>query len=71
MKMEEIAQLSVEEIKMRLEDLNEEFQNLRIQHSTSQLDNPLRLRLIRRDIARFKTVLHEFELGLRSAKAAQ
>lgn len=71
MKMEEIAQLSVDEIKMRLEDLTEEFQNLRIQHSTSQLDNPLRLRLIRRDIARFKTVLHEYELGLRSLKAAE
>jgi large subunit ribosomal protein L29 len=66
MKMEDINQLSLEDIKLKLEDLTEEFGNLLLQHSTHQLDNPLRLRFIRRDIARLKTVIRESELGIRS-----
>ncbi|MBD3289979.1 50S ribosomal protein L29 [candidate division KSB1 bacterium] len=65
MKMEEITQLQEDEIQQRLEDALEEMQNLRFQHATHQLDNPLRLRALRKDIARFKTVLKEFELGIR------
>jgi large subunit ribosomal protein L29 len=53
------------EIRQRLEDSLEELQNLRFQHATHQLDNPLRIRTVRRDIARLKTVLHEIELGIR------
>lgn len=65
MKIDEIIQLPAEEIKQRLEDTLEELQNLRIQHATHQLDNPLRLRILRRDIARLKTVLREVELDIR------
>lgn len=65
MKMEEIKQLSLDELEIRLEDAEEEYENLRIQHSTHQLDNPLQIRMVRRDIARIKTVLHEFESGMR------
>jgi large subunit ribosomal protein L29 len=65
MKIDEIVQLTEAEIKQRLEDSFEEMQNLRFQHATHQLDNPLRLRILRRDIARLKTVLHEFEIGKR------
>ncbi|OGB98728.1 50S ribosomal protein L29 [candidate division KSB1 bacterium RBG_16_48_16] len=66
MKMEEINQLSLDDIKLKLEDLAEELGNLLLQHSTHQLDNPLRIRFIRRDIARLKTVIRESELGIRS-----
>jgi len=66
MKMEEIKQLSLDELEIRLEDSEEEYENLRIQHSTHQLDNPLRIRMVRRDIARIKTVIHEYESGTRS-----
>ncbi|NIA28520.1 MAG: 50S ribosomal protein L29 [Actinobacteria bacterium] len=66
MKMDEIKQLSLDELEIRLEDAEEEFENLRIQHSTHQLDNPLRIRMVRRDIARLKTVIHEYESGMRS-----
>lgn len=66
MKLEEILQLTETEIKQRLEDTLEELQNLRFQHATHQLDNPLRLRTLRREIAQLKTILHEFELGLRT-----
>lgn len=66
MKMDEIKQLSLDELEIRLEDAEEEYENLRIQHSTHQLDNPLQIRMVRRDIARLKTVMHEFESGARS-----
>jgi len=65
MKMEEINQLTLEEIKIRLEDALEELNNLKFQHSTHQLDNPLKIRLVRRDIARLRTVIREYELGVR------
>lgn len=68
MKVDEIIQLSEAEIKQRLEDSEEELQNLKFQHATHQLDNPLRLRSMRKDIARLKTVLHEYELGIRKSR---
>lgn len=64
-KMEEIKQLPIEEIKIRLRDAKEEFANLHFQLSLRQLDNPLKVRYLRRDIARLKTVIREHELGLR------
>ncbi len=65
MKMHEINELSLEEIKQRLEDALEELSNLRFQKALGQLSNPLRLRMVRRDIARLKTVIREYELGIR------
>ena len=69
MKMWEIKQLPREEVEQQLEDALEEFQNLRFQHATKQLDDTSKLSVIRKDIARFKTVLKEMELGLRPEKA--
>jgi large subunit ribosomal protein L29 len=63
MKMEEIRQLSDDELKMKLEDAAEEMTNLRFLHSTHQLDNPMRLRTVRKDIARLMTILHEKKLN--------
>ncbi|MBN1481452.1 50S ribosomal protein L29 [candidate division KSB1 bacterium] len=63
MKMDEIRQLTFDEVKNRLEDAQEEMENLRFLHSTHQLDNAMRLRLLRKDIARLKTVLREHELA--------
>ncbi len=60
MKIKEIRELNETELKHKLKDLQEEFQNFRFQHTTRQLDNPLRLRSVRRDIARVKTVLLEY-----------
>lgn len=65
MTKEEIRQMPVDDLKLHLEDLLEEMENLRIQHSTHQLDNPMRIRDVRREIATVKTVLHEYELGIR------
>ncbi len=69
MKIDEIVQLPEAEIRQRLEDAKEELQNLKFQHATHQLDNPLRIRTVRRDIARLKTVLREIELGIRTPMA--
>lgn len=66
MKKEEMVKLKNEEIQIRLEDALIEMENLRIQHSTRQLDNPLRMRTLRRDIARMRTIMHERKLGLRN-----
>jgi large subunit ribosomal protein L29 len=59
MKTEEIRALSIEEIKAKELELTQELFNLRLRHTTGQLENPLRLRLLRKDIARVKTILAE------------
>lgn len=61
MKASEIRNLSVEEIRERVSGLEEEFFNLRFQAKMGQLSNPLILRMVKRDIAKAKTVLHERE----------
>ena len=65
MKMEELRQLSLDELKLKFEDIVEEMENLRFQHSTHQLDNPLLIRLKRKDIARIKTMFQEQKLGIK------
>ena len=64
MKIDEIRQLSKDDLKFQLEDALQELGNLRFQHSTHQLDNPVRLRTLRREVARMITVLHEYELNV-------
>lgn len=64
MKAKEIRDLTTEELERKLADLKEELFNLRFQLATSQLDNPMRIREVRRDIARVKTIMRERELGI-------
>ena len=59
MKAEEIRQLTDAERTVRLEDLRKEFLNLRFGHATQQLESPAKIRLARRDVARFKTIMNE------------
>ena len=68
MKMHEIKELTKDETELRLTDSLEELYNLRFQHAMHQLDNPKRVSEVRKDIARLKTVLHEYELGIRASK---
>ena len=70
-KMEEIKQLPLEELKIRLRDVEEELENLRFQLALRQLDNPLKIRAIRRDRARLKTVIREYELTTRKQNAQE
>ena len=61
MKASEFKELSVEELNERLSHLKEELFNLKFQHSTGQLENPMRIPQTKRDIARVVTVLKEKE----------
>lgn len=67
MKAEEIRDLTDDELDRKLADLKEELFNLRFQLATGQLDNPMRMKAVRRDIARVKTVMRERELRLERA----
>ena len=62
MKATEIRNLSADELSAKLTDLKKDLFMLRMQHATNQLDNPLKLAEVKRDIARVKTVLREKEL---------
>ena len=59
MRAEEVREMSTEDIRARVAELEEERFRLRFRSATEPLENPLRLRTIRRDIARLKTVLSE------------
>ncbi len=63
MKMEEIRQLSLDELRKRLVDEEENLANLRFQLATRQLDSPIRVRTVRRDIARIQTLIKEREMA--------
>ena len=62
MKAAEIRNLSAAELENKLADLKKDLFMLRMQHATNQLDNPLKLADVKKDIARVKTVLREKEL---------
>ncbi len=57
----ELRELSLDELRLREQELNEEMFNLRVRHATGQLENPMQLRRVRKDIARVKTFLSEKE----------
>lgn len=59
MRARQLREMSVEELEQRARDLREELFNLRFQHFMGQLENPMRLRELRREIARTLTVLRE------------
>ncbi len=63
MKAKDLKTQSIEELNNQLKTLKEELFNLRFQHATGQLDNPLRIREVKRDYARIKTVLREREIN--------
>ncbi len=65
MKAKDIRALNDNELNSKLKDLKGELFNLRFQQATGQLDNPMRLRGVRKDIARIQTVVRERELGIR------
>ena len=69
MKATELRELTDAELNQKLKDLKAELFNLRFQHAINQLDNPMRLSAVKKDIAKVKTVLRENEL--KAMKAAQ
>ena len=61
MKANEIRKLSAAELDSKLADLKKDLFMLRMQHVTNQLDNPLRIAAVKKDIARIKTIIRENE----------
>ena len=59
MKASEIRDLSVEEMQHKVVDLQQELFNLRFQHASGQLENPQKMKQVKRDIARVRTILKE------------
>lgn len=64
MKAKELRNLTTAEIEQKVKEYKEELFNLRFQLATGQLDNPARIRDVRKSIARAKTILRERELGI-------
>ncbi|MCK9251638.1 MAG: 50S ribosomal protein L29 [Clostridiaceae bacterium] len=62
MKPSELRDKSIVELNEELSELKEELFKLRFQHAVNQLENPLKLQSVKRDIARVKTILREREL---------
>ena len=60
---EELKKMSADELNAKLTELKEELFNLRFQHTINQLDNPMRITAVKKDIARVQTVLREAELS--------
>ena len=71
MKKDGLLELPLEELKLRLQDAQLELSNLRFQQATHQIDNPLKIRTIRREIARIKTFMREYELSIRKTRTKQ
>lgn len=67
MKASELRELSDKELQEKLQELKDELFNLRFQMATGQLENTMRLREVRKSIARVKTVLRERELAAAGA----
>jgi len=60
--LEKIREMNEAELESKLDDLKKELFNLRFQHAINQLDNPMRLKAVKKEIAVIKTVIRENEL---------
>ena len=62
MKANEIRKMSETELNTKLVELKKDLFNLRLQHATNQLENPIRIAEVKKDIARVKTIIREQQL---------
>ena len=65
MKISQLNEMSKMELETKLNDSMDALQNLRFQKALQQIENPLQIRVLKREIAQVKTVLRELELGIR------
>ncbi len=64
MKAKEVREMTSTELVSQHRELSEELMNLRFQLSMKELNNPARIKQVRKDIARINTIMHERELGI-------
>ena len=62
--IKEIRGLSVEKLEEKLQELKKDLFMLRMQHATNQLENPLQIAAVKKDIARIKTIIREKETNI-------
>ena len=62
--IKEVRGLSVEKLEEKLQDLKKDLFMLRMQHATNQLDNPMQIANVKKDIARVKTIIREKETNI-------
>ena len=62
--IKEIRGLSVEDLEKKLNELKKDLFMLRMQHATNQLDNPMQITAVKKDIARIKTIIREKETNV-------
>jgi len=63
MKANDVRKMSAAELETKLTELKKDLFQLRLQHATNQLDNPVKIAQVKRDIARVKTIIREQELA--------
>ncbi len=61
MKATEVRKMSAEDLEAKLAELKKDLFFLRMQHATNQLDNPIKINAVKKDIARIKTIIREKE----------
>lgn len=71
MKRSLLNEMNMEELGVKLQEDLEALQNLRFQKSLQQLENPIQIKYLRREIAQIKTAINEYSKGIREIKGAQ
>ena len=66
MKKSELTEMTVSELKTKLQDDFESLQNFHFQKALQQLENPIQIKHVKKEIAQVKTLLKEYELGIRT-----
>jgi len=69
MKNNELNDMTISELEVKLKDNLDSLQNFRFQKALQQLEDPSQLRNVKKEIAQLKTVLREYDLGIRNDKA--
>ena len=62
--IKEVRGMSVEKLEEKLQELKKDLFMLRMQHATNQLDNPMQIAAVKKDIARIKTIIREKETNV-------
>ena len=62
--IKEIRSMSVEKLNEKLQELKKDLFMLRMQHATNQLENPMQIAAVKKDIARIKTIIREKETNI-------
>ena len=68
MRKSELTEMTVSELETKLQDNSESLQNFRFQKALQQLENPVQIKHVKKEIAQVKTLLKEYELGMRTER---